>query len=123
MTEHIFGYFRKSIDEESEYPFPEPTTEAWDTKYIFLDALKCIEELLEKHNPDQVLLTKGFSLCRLCGDINGSKEFILKLPNGHSVMWPSGYSHYIRVHNVKPPITFINVIFDAYERARYNLFF
>lgn len=40
---------------------------------------------------------RGHSNCRLCGIANGSRTFILD-----DWQWPSGYRHYVEVHNVRP---------------------
>lgn len=40
---------------------------------------------------------RGHSYCRLCGVENGSRTFILD-----EWQWPSGYWHYVEVHNVRP---------------------
>jgi hypothetical protein len=45
---------------------------------------------------------RGLSSCRLCGVHNGSTC----LTDG-TYVWPSGFSHYIREHNVRPPDDFI----------------
>jgi hypothetical protein len=42
----------------------------------------------------------GYSLCRLCGEKNGSAE----LTDG-TYVWPEGLAHYIRQHGVRlPPV-------------------
>lgn len=40
---------------------------------------------------------RGSSTCRMCGQLNGSREFIVG-----DWEWPSGYRHYIGAHSVKP---------------------
>lgn len=39
---------------------------------------------------------KGFSICRICGQLNGSSEFVLK-----NMVVPEGLKHYIVDHRVK----------------------
>lgn len=47
---------------------------------------------------------KGYSSCRLCGEIGlGSTD-----RSDGVYTWPEGFSHYITVHNVKPPQEFID---------------
>lgn len=52
---------------------------------------------------------RGWSICRICNQKNGSQEF-----TDGTYIWPEGFSHYITDHNVKPPQTFINHIKKAY---------
>lgn len=41
----------------------------------------------------------GKSLCRICGQINGSAE----LTDGVRFVWPEGLAHYVEAHNVRLP--------------------
>ncbi|MBB5803089.1 hypothetical protein F4560_002857 [Saccharothrix ecbatanensis] len=41
----------------------------------------------------------GTSLCRICGQINGSAE----LTDGVRFVWPEGLAHYVEAHNVRLP--------------------
>jgi hypothetical protein len=41
----------------------------------------------------------GFSVCRVCGDANGSAE----LTDGTHLVWPEGLAHYVEAHNVWLP--------------------
>lgn len=45
---------------------------------------------------------RGFSRCRICDKPNGSAD----LTDGVWV-WPEGFAHYLKEHNVKPPSEFI----------------
>lgn len=45
---------------------------------------------------------RGTSLCRLCGQSNGSREL-----TDYAYVWPEGYAHYVRDHGVKPPAVFV----------------
>lgn len=45
---------------------------------------------------------RGSSRCRICGDRNGSYE-----QTDGTYVWPSGFSHYIRHHGVRPAADFI----------------
>ena len=40
----------------------------------------------------------GYSQCRICGATNGAVEY-----TDGSYLWPEGFAHYIREHNVRPP--------------------
>jgi hypothetical protein len=41
----------------------------------------------------------GTSLCRICGQANGSAE----LTDGVRFVWPEGLAHYVEAHNVRLP--------------------
>lgn len=59
----------------------------------------------------------GYSKCRICGINNGDSEYILpwnieadgKIEE-KSIMWPSGWVHYLEIHKVLPSETFHNAI-------------
>lgn len=46
----------------------------------------------------EVCQYKGFSICRLCGSGNGSREFTLR-----GFTWPEGYLHYLQEPHFVPP--------------------
>lgn len=60
-------------------------------------------------NKARVLSYKGISFCRCCGIENGSKEFYYK-----NWCWPSGYKHYLEVHNISPSNDFIKEVLNLY---------
>ena len=74
---------------------PMPIGVAWGGRRIFLKRLAEVEANLRP------LHYKGFSLCRLCGEHNGSQEFIYK-----GWTWPSGSRHYLEKHDVRPSLAF-----------------
>lgn len=41
----------------------------------------------------------GTSLCRICGQANGSAE----LTHGVRFVWPEGLAHYVEAHDVRLP--------------------
>lgn len=47
---------------------------------------------------------RGWSDCRICGKPNGSSD----KTNG-KLVWPSGFSHYIRQHSVRPPQPIVDI--------------
>lgn len=53
----------------------------------------------------EVLHMKGWSTCRCCGKMNGSREFSYKGWN-----WPEGFRHYIEIHNVVPSAEFLKEV-------------
>jgi hypothetical protein len=57
----------------------------------------------------------GYSTCRICGAQNGS----LELTDG-VYLWPEGLGHYVTVHSVRLPDSFVNHVrsfTDAIESA------
>jgi hypothetical protein len=85
-------------EEEPDLPMPE-AGEEWPGQENFLSALCLVEDKLEP------ILTKGFSVCRICTKLNGSMEYELK-----GWRWPSGYLHYLLDHHVKPSSAFVDFI-------------
>lgn len=57
---------------------------------------------------------RGWSECRMCGIKNGSTDDTLD----GTVVWPSGLSHYIEVHDVRPPQWFVNHVMSHDHDAR-----
>jgi hypothetical protein len=54
---------------------------------------------------------RGFSHCRICGCTNGSEDI-----SDGVYRWPSGYAHYIEVHDVKPPQAFIDHVLGSMKK-------
>ncbi len=81
--------------------FPMPIANSFNPKFkeSFLEKLKKVECLSNR------VSYMGQSDCRLCNNKNGSVEY----ENGPWV-WPSGYVHYIRDHNVAPSMDFYKFI-------------
>jgi hypothetical protein len=52
----------------------------------------------------------GFSPCRMCGRPNGA----LELSDGVYV-WPEGFSHYVRDHDIRPPDVFVDHVLAAID--------
>lgn len=59
------------------------------------DQTKIINKIKEIQKIGRVINYRGHSGCRLCGKMNGSKEYAID----HYV-WPEGYLHYLKDHNV-----------------------
>jgi hypothetical protein len=49
-------------------------------------------------NPKRTLSWRGFSKCRICGKLNGTRCFM-----NDEFKWPEGYLHYVTAHGVRPP--------------------
>jgi len=93
------GYWYSAAPENQEYTRPQARPLAWAGQWEFLNALRVVEsESVKKHY-------KGWSTCRICGCKNGSSDYTYKC-----FRWPSGFAHYVEVHNVKPPLTFRDMV-------------
>ncbi len=56
---------------------------------------------------------RGWSDCRICGKMNGSRD----LTDGVYV-WPEGLAHYIEKHDVMPPVDFVEHVIRTHWRRR-----
>lgn len=88
-----------SISESALPVCPPGKDKLWKGKGIFLKALDSTETSARRTK------YKGYSTCRLCGENNGDEELSLKR-GGVTAVWPSGYRHYIKTHNVRPSLAF-----------------
>lgn len=79
-----------------ELPYPEENTMNEAEIAEFLGKL----EKLESKTP--TFKYCGFSNCRCCGKINGTKTYYTDL-----FAWPEGYKHYIKEHKVQPSAAFV----------------
>ena len=95
------GYWYSEDKENINYPKPESTKDkGWKKrKQFFLNHLARVESSPFTHSRH----FKGWSNCRLCDERCGSSTFYYK-----GWEWPSGLSHYIEDHNVKPSQHFID---------------
>jgi hypothetical protein len=98
----MVGYwFEKGGDET--LPKPVAREKPWKGRRDFLAALAEVEAIATKNH------YRGFSLCRVCECRNGTADFRLAKKHGNFV-WPSGFAHYVKAHNVKPPQAFIDFV-------------
>lgn len=82
-----------------ERPWPEGRPYGHIPDVGFLKKLKKVEEIADvKH-------FRGRSTCRICWDMNGSKEY-----HTDSWTWPEGYAHYVEKHNIEVPSNFVDYI-------------
>lgn len=89
FPDHIEGYWRKQPEkDETGLPFPVINKDVIDgySQEQFLAALRA----KELEGEDSKLLCKGFSICRLTGEANGSAEYSME-----GWKWPAGYKSYI----------------------------
>jgi len=59
-------------------------------------------------NPNRYEGYRGFSTCRICGKMNGSRDHFRG-----PFRYPQGYLHYIIDHDVKPPQSVIDAAMEA----------
>ena len=94
--------FWKSYD-EPDLPMPEP-----EQKLRIPDKGKFYKNLFFiQQQKASVDLYKGYSLCRICGERNGSREYRYR-----GFIWPEGYIHYIKDHNVRPDEEFRKMVVE-----------
>lgn len=92
------GYWKS--DEEPLLPKPVANEKPWKGKAVFLKALAATEATasgLSKY--------KGHSICRICGERNGSGEY-----QSRGWVWPDGLRHYVKAHNVRPSLAFQEMV-------------
>ena len=56
---------------------------------------------------------KGLSFCRICHRTNGGGN-----QRDDTYEWPSGFSHYLTAHGVKPPQVFIDHVLSRLRKVR-----
>lgn len=97
-----FGYWRRSFDSKyNDLPFPTDFTDHnWD-----IGERNKLIDILKTANVDESWL--GWSNCRICGKMNGSKCMEL---NG--LVFPEGLSHYIEEHDLRPPEEILKIIYE-----------
>lgn len=91
------GFWRDEESSTENLPFPIKRKNKRDIDFLAL--LKEVESKAKK------LRWRGFSKCRLCGQINGSISYVY---NGFE--WPSGLRHYVEEHNIDLPDNFVLMV-------------
>lgn len=59
-------------------------------------------------NPTDITQWRGYSSCRVCGGLNGSRCYATG-----PFVWPEGYLHYVLEHGVRPPESMIAYAMEA----------
>jgi hypothetical protein len=98
------GFFKSEA--EPELPAARARTKPWRGRRVFLEALAKVQAS-EKVSKKKF---KGASTCRCCGEANGSAEYHLVMGDVLTVVWPQGFEHYVREHNVRPGLMFHDLI-------------
>lgn len=96
----------------SKYPMPVTRSVQWLGRDRFLGSLSELEAKIKAGKYGRVRRYKGSSRCRICKCINGSIEFEYR-----NWVWPEGFRHYIRAHNVRPSSAFIGFV-TSYKICR-----
>ncbi len=109
MNDKRIGFWRKEVDKDETGPLPFPHLSALKATDMFLKKVGYIQSRMSRLD-GRVKCYKGTSRCRLCGDRNGSREYVL---NGY--VWPSGYLHYLEKHDIEPDKGFVNFISKLYR--------
>lgn len=103
-------FWRATESEDSELPWPQPGP-WWSGRETFLARLAAVETAAVLENDVEgeecVRLYLGFSLCRVCGKLNGTLEYIVE----HWI-WPEGFHHYVLEHGVRPSPDFERFILE-----------
>lgn len=99
----IEGYWGKN-PQDQEYPWPQANDQPWEGQEFFLKKLEMIEN---RNPPDNYHRYRGFSICRICGCVNGSAEH-----ETDGWLWPTGFRHYVDEHNVRPSNDFIQFVIN-----------
>lgn len=96
------------------FPFPLESETQVDPEFLnkLFDIIEFAESDHKKtDNSCTVTYFKGFSMCRLCGCRNGSREYTFVNPNTHvRFTIPSGLTHYYKDHNVAPSKEFVDFV-------------
>lgn len=87
------GFWKSIYDEE--LPAPVSRVRPMEDKAAFLTALDAVQDKATRTS------YRGLSYCRICEMQNGNGTYEYE-----GWMWPTGYRHYIEVHNVKPSSAF-----------------
>ena len=97
---------------DREPHLPKPVSTSWKGRESFLRLLSRVESRVESGVESTTY--RGFSWCRMCDKNNGSSEFKLDI-GGNVWVWPEGYTHYIKDHQVRPSLAFEEFITVAGE--------
>lgn len=97
-------------EEEQNLLNPIHSSKPFLNKTEIVKKLERLEKLIEERKvlKAQSKAFKGSSICRCCGERNGSEEFYYL-----NWVWPSGFIHYVKYHNIEPSIEFINEVLNS----------
>lgn len=101
------GFFASDDPAYAHMPKAVANDQPWLGQELFLLALRYVETKAHKR------AFKGWSDCRCCGQKNGSADYS-RDRFGVKFVWPSGFSHYIAVHNIRPSLAFQDWVMAQY---------
>jgi hypothetical protein len=96
----------------NSFPISNSSTLSDSQKNKFLQQLDLV---IKKSRVEQYL---GFSICRICRCHNGAQEYYFKAKNGKTYIFPEGYQHYIKDHNVAINQEFFNIVMLFKEETK-----
>lgn len=105
------GFWSNGKADTAQFPKAIPRTKPWHGKAEFLEALEFVEARAQKK------AYKGWSDCRCCGKKNGSADY-RRTRFGVTFVWPSGFSHYVSEHNIRPSLAFQEWVLAASRKAK-----
>jgi hypothetical protein len=92
-----------------KFPVPYENKNKWIYSDEFINKLKILEEILKKS--EKYLKFENKKKCLLCDESYGYGTYKL-----NKYIWEDNLTHYIKIHNIKPPEEFIDFIYFS----RYN---
>lgn len=103
------GYFRNSLEETSDLPFPVENSCTIHSKLMrkFISNLSSL--IFYSRDNGYYNIYKGYSKCRICNEIVGNEEYAIKVKDKFFLV-PEGYLHYIKKHNIQPDMDLFNSI-------------
>ncbi|MBD3408403.1 MAG: hypothetical protein GF411_19930 [Candidatus Lokiarchaeota archaeon] len=96
-------------DNPEQEPWPMEREAPWDGQSDFVMMLGAVENALKTSDLGKIVAYRGYSHCRICDQLNGSKEY-----HYNEWIWPQGFKHYIESHNVMPSQDFMDMITGEY---------
>lgn len=98
MKEVYIGYWRN--EQHPEFPMPQPDTAKADQGLVITRLEKAMASgRMKAMASGRMISYRGWSVCRLCGKRNGSRELEIIVGNTKYRI-PEGYVHYLEQHSV-----------------------
>ena len=109
MSSVKFVGFWKGCDKWTQMPVANSSTT--DQREI-ISKIKLVQKFAKKTS------YRGLSPCRICHDYNGSEEYAID-----GFVWPSGYIHYLKKHNVAIDEEFSSYVCDFDRTTEHDISF
>ena len=104
-TLKLIGYWKEKTFRNEVSKYPDPNLIAFQCVNWEDDDKNRVCQYLKDGNT--LFRYRGFSLCRICEQFNGSTE----LTDGVWV-WPQGLAHYVEAHDILLPEDFIDHVYS-----------